>query len=145
MHYEINIAKKEKDSSSYRHFFATAPRSITDDQKLFEVVRELKKKFPEPEYNLTVSKWETIGKDVDVTEIVEKVTIPAEKLEKGFYLFGNKGAMWSNKLHIANSGSNLTLCGTPMLSTNYAKAATVQEAGCPECIARYTPFLKPKN
>lgn len=58
------------------------------------------------------------------------------KRESIYYLFGNKGAVWSNKVHIAQSGSPVTLCGTPMLSSNWASINGVKEAGCPECLAK---------
>jgi hypothetical protein len=57
-------------------------------------------------------------------------------ISNDLYLYGNKGAVWSNKVHIAQSGSftGRTLCGTPMLATNHAAHEGIQEAGCPECI-----------
>jgi hypothetical protein len=61
------------------------------------------------------------------------------ELKSNFYMFGNKGAVWSNKAHIAQSGifSGTTLCETPMLSTNWARIEEVKEIGCPECLAKY--------
>ena len=44
-----------------------------------------------------------------------------EELKSGYYLFGNKGNVWSNGCHIANSGNPLTLCGIPMLSNNWGE------------------------
>ena len=58
------------------------------------------------------------------------------ELSSNQYLFGNKGAVWSNKVHIAQSGDATTLCGTPMLSSNWARIEGVSEAGCPECLAK---------
>lgn len=54
-------------------------------------------------------------------------------------MFGNKGAMWNNKAHIAKSGSmtGRTLCDTPMLSTNHCRLNDVQEIGCEECLKEY--------
>lgn len=50
MYYEVNVALKGK------HFFATAPRSITDIDKLKEVFFVLNTKFPESEgYTISVS------------------------------------------------------------------------------------------
>jgi hypothetical protein len=57
-------------------------------------------------------------------------------LKAGYYMFGNKGAVWSNTVHIAKSGPG-TLCGTPMLSGNHAKYEGVQEIGCKECLTIY--------
>jgi len=58
------------------------------------------------------------------------------KLQEGYYMFGNKGSVWSNKAHIAHEGSE-TLCGTPMLSTNWARIEVLEEVNCPECLAVY--------
>jgi len=57
----------------------------------------------------------------------------AKDLKPGYYVFGNKGAMWSDKAHIAGRGST-TLCGTPMLSSNSCRD---MDPGCPECIDIY--------
>jgi len=54
MYYEINVAKIAKDRI-YKHFFATAKRSITDKDKAVEVLKTMMEKFPEPEYNITVN------------------------------------------------------------------------------------------
>lgn len=61
------------------------------------------------------------------------------ELKPNFYMFGNKGAVWSNAAHIAQSGtfSGTTLCGTPMLSTNWARIENVENIGCPECLEAY--------
>ena len=55
------------------------------------------------------------------------------------YLFGNKGAVWSNAIHIANSGQHTTRCGTPMLSSNWAaiNELTEEHGLCPECKKSY--------
>lgn len=58
-------------------------------------------------------------------------------LPKNFYLFGNKGNVWSNTSHIASVGSSTTLCGTPMLSSNWAKIENIQNIGCPSCLKIY--------
>lgn len=62
-----------------------------------------------------------------------------EKLESKFYMFGNKGAMWNNEAHIAESGkfSGETLCGVPMLSSNHCRLNEVKEIGCTKCIEIY--------
>lgn len=59
-----------------------------------------------------------------------------DKLQNGYYMFGNKGAVWANKAHIAHTGSE-TLCGTPMLSSNWARIEKLEEVNCPECLAIY--------
>jgi hypothetical protein len=61
------------------------------------------------------------------------------KLNKGYYLFGGKGDVWSNTAHIAKSGDGTyrTLCDRPMLSSNWVRIMEVEHAGCPKCIAAY--------
>jgi hypothetical protein len=58
-----------------------------------------------------------------------------EKLKTNYYIFGNKGNVWSNQCHIAKAGdfSGRTLCGVPMLSNNWAKIENVEHIGCDEC------------
>lgn len=52
-----------------------------------------------------------------------------------YMLYGNKGAVWSKTIHIAEVGfSPTTLCGTPMLATNWANYEQNAEAGCAKCI-----------
>lgn len=67
--------------------------------------------------------------------------IKKEELKSGFWIFGNKGNVWSDNAHIFQSNglsNGRTLCGVPMLSTNWAKLEEVQHIGCPECIKIYT-------
>jgi hypothetical protein len=64
--------------------------------------------------------------------------IKVTDLKPGFHLFGNKGTVWEDKCHIAKDGFDPnTLCGTPMLSTNWAKYNKVEHIGCEECIKIY--------
>ena len=60
-------------------------------------------------------------------------------LKENLYMFGNKGNVWSNTAHIAqaNTFSGTTLCGTPMLSNNWARIENVQHIGCKECLKIY--------
>lgn len=73
--------------------------------------------------------------------------LKASELVDGYYQFGNKGAVWSNETHIAKSGQTGTLCGTPMLSSNWARIYEHKEIGCEKCLAIYNPskymFLRP--
>jgi hypothetical protein len=55
------------------------------------------------------------------------------KLKPGQYLFGGRGDVWSGTAHIAGEGS-CTLCGKPMLSSNWVAIEGVTEVGCPKCI-----------
>jgi hypothetical protein len=64
-------------------------------------------------------------------------TIQTAALNPQYYMFGNKGAVWSNKVHITKAGLSTTLCGTPMLSTNHAVYKGVTEVGCEACIKKY--------
>lgn len=60
------------------------------------------------------------------------------KLQEGYYLFGNKGNVWSKTAHIAkNDWSGRTLCGTPMLSNNWVRIEGITEPGCRDCIRLY--------
>ena len=59
------------------------------------------------------------------------------ELKSGYYMFGGRGAVWSNEAHIAKSGMATTLCEMPMLSTNWCRIEEVQEIGCLECKAKY--------
>lgn len=58
-------------------------------------------------------------------------------LKSNYYMFGNKGTVWSNNAHIAKNGESLTLCGTPMLSTNWARLEELEEAKCERCNELY--------
>ena len=57
-----------------------------------------------------------------------------QNLHKLYYAFGNKGDVWSDNVHIAVNNSPRTLCGRPMLSSNYGSN---KEIGCPDCIKAY--------
>ena len=66
-------------------------------------------------------------------------------LKSGFHMFGGKGDVWSKTAHIAQSGfSPRTLCGKPMLSSNWCKIEEVDEIGCKECIAKYDAMAAEK-
>lgn len=61
MYYEINV------TLNGRHFFATDKRSITNTSKLEALYKILKEKFPQEEgYNLSVTRYETVGKFIDM-------------------------------------------------------------------------------
>ena len=60
------------------------------------------------------------------------------ELKPGFHIFGNKGNVWNDTAHIAKSDmSGRTLCGTPMLSSNWARIEQVKHIGCEKCLAEY--------
>lgn len=57
-------------------------------------------------------------------------------LKPGYYIFGNKGNVWEDTAHIYKTGEG-NMCGTPALSTNWARIEEVKTIGCPECLKRY--------
>jgi len=62
------------------------------------------------------------------------IRISKETAEKnGYYLFGGKGDLWSDTAHLSHGGMATTLCGRPMLSTNWVRINEVNEVGCDEC------------
>jgi hypothetical protein len=58
-------------------------------------------------------------------------------LQSKYYMYGNKGAVWSNEAHIAHSGESVTLCGTPMLASNWAQIEQIEHIGCISCLKEY--------
>ena len=54
-------------------------------------------------------------------------------LKSGYYIYGNKGNVWSNTAHIYKNGTG-NLCGTPALSSNHAAMSGIEEVGCEECL-----------
>ena len=66
------------------------------------------------------------------------------ELKKGFYQFGNKGNVWSDNTHIASAIDHTfgTLCGIPMLSSNWAQIEEHPEVKCPKCLAVYEYLQK---
>lgn len=77
------------------------------------------------------------------SETPTKMKIQKYTLQENHYIFGNKGNVWSDECHIAKSDlSGRTLCGTPMLSSNWARIENVQEIGCQECIELYLASTK---
>ena len=65
MYYEINVALNGK------HFFATGERSITNRNRLEDIVKVFVEKFPESEgYEISVSRWQNSGKNIDIDELL---------------------------------------------------------------------------
>jgi len=58
------------------------------------------------------------------------------ELKSNYHVFGNKGNVWNNTAHIYKNGTG-NLCGTPALSTNWARIEKVETVGCPECLKKY--------
>ena len=68
------------------------------------------------------------------------------ELKQGYYMFGNKGNLWSNTAHICKSGTmGGTICGTPTLSRNWCEMEGVQEIGCPKCLEAYKKEMLEKT
>lgn len=65
MHYEIIVCKLNEKDGHYYHLFATADRSCQNLHSLKEVYKELKEKFPEPLYKISVTYWENRGTPIN--------------------------------------------------------------------------------
>lgn len=64
MYYELNVALNGK------HFFATAPRSITDQHTASAMFVLFREKFPEVDgYTITCTRWETAGYKMELTDL----------------------------------------------------------------------------
>ena len=63
------------------------------------------------------------------------------ELKSNYHIFGNKGNVWNNTAHIYKNGTG-NLCGTPALSTNWARIEKVETVGCPECLKKYQNEVK---
>jgi hypothetical protein len=61
--------------------------------------------------------------------------INIKTLGHGFSIFGNKGTVWNNTAHAYKSGEG-NVCGTPALSTNWARIEGIEHVGCPECLKK---------
>jgi hypothetical protein len=59
MYYEINVSKnmnpKPGGEPSFRHYFATAPRSLTSQKETQKMLSHFQKLFPSPDYKISVS------------------------------------------------------------------------------------------
>jgi hypothetical protein len=57
-------------------------------------------------------------------------------------VFGGKGNVWTDTCHAYKSGTG-NLCGTPALSTNWARLEGVEEVGCPKCLEKLAESSDP--
>lgn len=65
MYYEINVALDGK------HFFATHPRSITDENQVVAVYEALRERFkPQDGFDITATRWPE--ECVTITHVLEK-------------------------------------------------------------------------
>ena len=63
MYYEINIAKNG------RHYFATAERSIDDNEKAQSVANELAALYTkEKGFEITISRWQKCGERIEFAQ-----------------------------------------------------------------------------
>ena len=74
-----------------------------------------------------------LNRQADV--VVTRVNVA--DLKPGHMVFGNKGNTWNDTAHIYKSGVG-NLCGTPALSTNWARIEEVKTIGCPRCLELYS-------
>ena len=81
---------------------------------------------------MNVSQYNELNRQADV--VLTRVNV--SDLKSGHHVFGNKGNVWEDTAHIYKSGEG-NLCGTPALSTNWARIEEVKTIGCPSCLAKY--------
>ena len=85
--------------------------------------------------------------DANMYLVVKTYLMKYGKLDKydlnsAYYMYGNKGACWTDNIHIGKTGQSTTLCGTPMLASNWARIWEYQTIGCPDCIDKYKREIK---
>jgi hypothetical protein len=73
MQYRINVAKREqirmrygKMEDSYRHYFRIISEMMVAD--VMQLVREMKEKYPAPEYNVTLYRETSYSEQVKLAE-----------------------------------------------------------------------------
>lgn len=74
-YYEINVSRKSKDiwgEKRWKHFFATAPRSIRNRQELKSILPEILRAFPPPEFEIKITYWEGVGHSVDAHKLLSE-------------------------------------------------------------------------
>ena len=87
---------------------------------------------------MLTSQMRELERQADVIEAAAAVNnrLKVTDLKSGYSVFGNKGNVWGDTAHIYKSGEG-NLCGTPALSSNWARIEEVKYIGCPECLAKY--------
>lgn len=76
-----------------------------------------------------------------ITNKMAAVNFKIHMVDAEHYLFGGKGDVWGNTIHIARKGAE-TLCGKPMLSTNWAGFEEAPTAGCKVCITMHNLYQR---
>jgi formylglycine-generating enzyme required for sulfatase activity len=69
------------------------------------------------------------------------MNVQVNDLGPKYSIYGNKGNVWENTAHIYESGKG-NLCGTPALSSNWARIEGLTECGCVECNRIYSETIK---
>ena len=71
MEYRINVAKLEQHQGQmkYVYVFCTKQLGMYSAKRAYD---EIKAKFPEPEYQVTLEVWEYSGREVNATEYFAK-------------------------------------------------------------------------
>ena len=64
-----------------------------------------------------------------------------KELGPEYSIFGGKGNVWTSTSHAYKNGQG-NLCGTPALSTNWARLEGVEEVGCPACLEKLEQSTK---
>ena len=72
MEYRINVAKIQQSygESRYIYLFHTTLDSISGAETAYN---EIKAKFPNPEYSVTLTVWEKCGREVDGDEFFARM------------------------------------------------------------------------
>ena len=70
--------------------------------------------------------------------------IKVTELKSGYSIFGNKGNVWNDTAHIYQNGVG-NMCGTPALSSNWARIEGLSHVGCEKCIETYNKETLNKN
>ena len=70
MYYEINVAKLCNDGKTYSHYFATAKRSITSEDRLKNVLIHFKSLFPYPSYSISASYHPETGEGINISRLL---------------------------------------------------------------------------
>lgn len=77
MYYEINVAKLAPVTSynptpSHKHYFATSPRSLTTSKEAKILLAHFVLLFPEPEYNITMTKMFEGGQIININQFLNE-------------------------------------------------------------------------
>lgn len=72
MEYRINVAKLEEHQGQmkYVYVFCTKQLGMYSAKRAYD---EIKAKFPEPEYQVTLEVWEYTGREINADEYFAKV------------------------------------------------------------------------